>query len=80
MALPLRCQEEFPDDPDIHDADPMLRRIPPLHIVPDDNSGGYRPISAAFANDKGNGPMSVYRDHFLISDSRKAVPQMANGN
>lgn len=61
MAPPLRCQEEFPDDPEILNVDQMLRRIPPFHIVPDDNSRGRRPSSAAFEDDDDGQPMSVYR-------------------
>lgn len=61
MAPTARCQQEFPDDPAIQDADQMLRRIPPWHIVPDANSGGRRPSSAAFEDDDDGAPMSMYR-------------------
>ena len=61
MPPPLRCQQEFPDDPDTHNADQMLRRVPPWHFVPDDNSGSLRPSSAAFEDDDDGSPMSMHR-------------------
>jgi hypothetical protein len=64
---PRRCQDEFPDDPSILNQDLMLRRIPPVHFVPDENSGGQRPSSAAFDNDKDGDPMSVYRQTVIES-------------
>jgi hypothetical protein len=57
---PHRCLEEFPDDPGIRDNDQLLRRIPPKHVVPDQNSGLLRLSSAAFEDDKDGAPMSVY--------------------
>jgi|GEM_PF-2850313 hypothetical protein len=53
---------EFPDDPAVGDSVQLLRRIPPLHFVRDENSaGGRRPSSAAFDDDTDGQPMSVYR-------------------
>jgi len=61
-----RCQQEFPDDPAIKDNVQMLRRIPPWHVVPDENKPkGRRPSSAAFEDDKDGAPMSVYRRDLL---------------
>ena len=74
-----RCQDEFPDDPVIHNEDLMLRRIPPFHIVPDENSGGHRPSSAAFDNDKDGAPMSVYRQT-VIESSGGAIERVMKGH
>lgn len=57
-----RCQQQFPDDPKIGDNVQMLRRIPRLLIVPDENrTEGRRPSSAAFKDGRDDAPMSVYR-------------------
>jgi hypothetical protein len=61
MAPPLRCQQEFPDDPDIQDGDQMLRRVPPKQIIFDQNMGRLRPSSATFEDDEDDSPMSMYR-------------------
>lgn len=61
MAPSLHCQQEYPDDGDILDDDQMLRRVPPIHFVPNENVGGVRPSSAAFEDDSDGSPMSMYR-------------------
>jgi hypothetical protein len=67
-----------PDDPTILDADPLWRRIPPLHLVPDQTAGGVRISSAAFIDDREDGdPMSVVLGRELLEAGRE--PQSALG-
>ena len=47
------------DDPTIPDLAELWRRIPPWHLVKDDNLGRVRPSSAAFDNHPNGSPMSV---------------------
>lgn len=51
--------EEYGDDPTISDEAELWRRIPPWHVVSDQNSGQRRASSAAFDNDPDGSPMSV---------------------
>jgi hypothetical protein len=61
----------YTDDPTIPDQAELFRRIPPCHFVPDQNSGGLRPSSAAF-NDHPNGsPMSVVLADVLAAMGRR---------
>ena len=73
MTSPEECRERFPDDPEIADEVPLLRRIPPWHFVPDDNDGSYRPSSAAFEDDEDGDPMSVYRGDVI--EAERGQPQ-----
>lgn len=59
MAQSSGAKKDCEDDPTIPDESLVYRRVPPLHIVPDDNAGGLRPSSAAFGNDRDGDPMSV---------------------
>ena len=57
----------FVDDRDnIPDKYYLLRRVPPVHFVPDENLGCIRPSSAAFENDKNGDPMSVRVQELLF--------------
>lgn len=47
------------DDSSIEDHFELWRRIPPKHVVFDNNSGELRPTSAAFDNDPDGEPMSI---------------------
>lgn len=47
------------DDQSISDENPLWRRIPPIHLVPD-GEGNYRPSSAAFMDHPNGSPMSVF--------------------
>lgn len=49
----------YQDAPTIPDAADLWRRIPPHHLVRDDNVGGCRISSAAFDDDDDGEPMSV---------------------
>jgi hypothetical protein len=49
---------QYQDDPTVADPDPLWRRIPPYHLVPD-GAGGIRISSASFDNDPDGDPMSV---------------------
>lgn len=51
---------DYKDDPTISDDADLWRRIPPRHIVLDENIGDIRPSSAAFENDLDGAPMSAY--------------------
>ncbi len=58
------------DDPTILDADPLWRRIPPRHFVPDENRGGMRPSSAAFEDHPNGTPMSVVLGKEVLAANR----------
>jgi hypothetical protein len=51
--------ESDKDDPTIPDDEPLWRRIPKEHLIPDENIRGIRISSAAFSNDSGGQVMSV---------------------
>ncbi len=53
-------QSALSNDPTIPDSEDLWRRIPPWHIVTDENLGVVRPSSAAFEDDDDGSPMSVY--------------------
>jgi hypothetical protein len=70
--------EPGPDDPTILNTDPLWRRIPPMHLVPDQTEGGVRVSSAAFIDDPDDGdPMSVVLGRELLESGRQ--PQSALG-
>lgn len=50
----------YTDDPTILDDAELWRRIPPWHVVSDENIGDIRPSSAAFEDDPNGEPMSAY--------------------
>jgi hypothetical protein len=50
----------YTDDLTIPDEAELWRRIPPWHVIPDENIGDIRPSSAAFEDDPDGAPMSVY--------------------
>ena len=54
-------QQESPyiDDHTIEDDMPLWRRIPPMHVIFDENQGCWRPSSAAFDDHPNGTPMSV---------------------
>lgn len=65
---PEECSQLFPDEPAIGDEVALLRRIPPWHFYIDPSTGQVRPSSAAFEDDRGGDPMSVYRRDAIESD------------
>jgi hypothetical protein len=50
---------EFTDDASLRDEINLWRRIPPWHVIFDENLQRWRPSSAAFDNDADGEPMSV---------------------
>ncbi len=62
----------FTDDPTILDDAVLWRRIPPWHVVPDDNLGVMRPSSAAFKDSPDGSSMSVFLAELVERDGRKA--------
>lgn len=61
---------EWIDDLSIADDEQLLRRVPPQWITEDTDGwdqtrSGFRPLSQAFDNDAGGGPMSVYLESEL---------------
>ena len=67
----------YTDDPTIHDDAALWRRIPPGHIVPDDNLGGVRPSSAAFKDHPDGSPMSVLLAEIVTETGRGAREVLA---
>ncbi|HWZ98331.1 MAG TPA: hypothetical protein VN025_11275 [Candidatus Dormibacteraeota bacterium] len=65
------CTEKFPDDLSIEAEESLLRRIPPDHIIFDDNEKRWRPSSAAFEDDRDGDPMSVVLLKILNRDKRE---------
>lgn len=62
----------YDDDPTILDEDTLWRRIPHWHFVVDENIGGVRPSSAAFADDAETGdPMSVVLGDEVLEAHRR---------
>lgn len=52
-------QVEYADDPTIEDDDALWRRLIRDWVIKDENSGEWRPSSAAFDNSKDGSPLSV---------------------
>jgi hypothetical protein len=62
----------YQDDPTILDEAELWRRIPPLHIVPDNNRGGLRISSAAFEDHPNGSAMSVLLGDEVLASGRDA--------
>ena len=60
------------DDPTIADEAPLWRRVPPCHVIFDQNLGRFRPSSAAFENHPNGTPMSVLLGGELVDSGRSA--------
>jgi len=60
----------YADDPTIANEAELFRRISPRHFVPDENSGGLRPSSAAFSDHPNGSPMSVVLADVLAATGR----------
>ena len=60
----------YSDDLTIPGEAQLLRRIPPRHLVKDENSGHLRPSSAAFDNHPDGSPMSVILADVLAQTGR----------
>jgi hypothetical protein len=58
------------DDPTIADEAPIWRRIPPWHVVFDENSRRFRPSSAAFEDHPNGTPMSVLLGEEVLNSGR----------
>jgi len=65
------CAEHYPDDPTVADGADLLRRIPPNHVIYDENLKQHRPSSQAFRDDRDGDPMSVYLSPVLVSENRE---------
>ena len=63
---------EYIDDPGISDEAGLWRRIPPRHIIFDDNMGRLRPSKAAFENHPDGSPMSVFLAECVVQTNRSA--------
>lgn len=62
----------YADDPSVRDEAELLRRIPPEHVVPDQNQGGIRISSAAFTDHPNGSPMSVVLAEVLAGTGRSS--------
>jgi hypothetical protein len=51
--------DQYTDDTSIPDEAALWRRVPPWHLIFDENLGRIRPSKAAFDNDEDDAPMSV---------------------
>lgn len=60
----------YEDDSTIVDDSPLWRRIPPWHMVFDENLGRYRPSSAAFEDHPDGTPMSVVLGQEVLDAGR----------
>jgi hypothetical protein len=60
----------YRDDPTIVNDAPIWRRIPPRHIVFDENIGKWRPSSAAFEDHPDGSPMSVVLGQEVLDQGR----------
>jgi hypothetical protein len=63
-------KSDYLDDPTIGNDVPLWRRIPPWHIVFDENLGIWRPSSAAFEDHPDGSPMSVVLGQEVLADGR----------
>lgn len=77
MSTPEDCARKFPNDPNVADGAPLLRRIPHWHFFFDPKLGRKRPSSAAFEDDADGDPMSVYRLDVIESEGGEAQRVMA---
>lgn len=62
----------YSDDPSIPDASELWRRIHPRWAVHDDNQGGWRVSSAAFADSRDGSPLSVLLADVVAETGRTA--------
>lgn len=65
-------QAPYRDDPTIADDAPLWRRIPPRHFVFDENTGKWRPSTAAFEDHPDGSPMSVVLGLDVVNQGRTA--------
>lgn len=61
---------EYTDDSTIRDADSLWRRVPPWHLVYDENDNVIRPTSAAFEDSPDGSPMSVLLAQIVADTGR----------
>jgi hypothetical protein len=52
--------QDFDDDPTISDSYELWRRVHPMQVVQEEDSGAVRPTSQAFSDPSDGTPMSVY--------------------
>jgi hypothetical protein len=62
--------DSYSDDASIVDSAALWPRIPPWHIIFDENLGTLRPSKAAFDNGKDGSPMSVVLADLVIASGR----------
>jgi len=70
----------YEDDATIGGDAELWRRIPPEHVVPDNNQGGRRISSAAFCNHPNGTPMSVVLGQMVLEADRDADSVIAGHN
>ena len=64
------ADQSYADDPTIADDAALWRRIHPEWAVPDENRGGLRVSSAAFANSRDGSPTSILIAETVASSGR----------
>lgn len=64
--------KQYADDATIRDDAELWRRIPPWHIVYDENRGRLRASSAAFEDHPNGSPMSIVLGDDILRDGRSA--------
>ena len=62
--------DDYADDPTILDEDGLWRRIPPRHLIFDENLRCVRPTSAAFEDHPNGTPMSVLLEKTILREGR----------
>jgi len=68
---------EYSDDRTISNNAELWRRIPPKHIVYDENRGRVRPSTAAFDDHSNGSPMSVLLGEVVVGSGRTALEALA---
>ena len=63
---------EFTEDKSIGDEEVLWRRIPPWHLIFDENLGRTRPSKAAFDDHPNGSPMSILLAAAVLESGRSA--------
>lgn len=64
---------DYADDPAIEDDAALWRRVPPQWVVLDENTGEFRPSSAAFRDSNSGSPMSILIEEIVRATNRVAA-------
>ena len=70
--------DKYADDPTIQDDASLWRRVPPWHLVHDENLGVTRPTSAAFEDSPDGTPMSVLLAQ-VVADTGRGPQDAVSG-